>query len=497
MAENLKDKMANGLLWGALNNGGMQLLNIIFGIVIARRVDPGDFGLMAMLTVFSSIAANLQESGFISALINRKNASKQDFNSVFWFNISVSAIVYIILWFCAPLIALYNHQPILTSLARYAFIGFFLASFSIVPRSQLMKELRVKEQTIVSLTALLISGTVGIIMAVCGMAYWGLATQSIVFVTMVSILSWYFTGWKPSLSFSFKPIKEMFGFSVKMLVTSIVNNLNKYAFETLMGRYYPKSDIGQYSQANKWNQMGSSLITGMVQGVAQPMFVAIRDDSSSITDLQERYQRAFRKMLRFICFIAFPAMFGLALVAPELIVITVTDKYLESARLMQILCIGGAFLPIAALYYNFIISRGKSNVYMWNMIAQVLLILADLFIVQHFHLVLCGFSGIKLMIVIYIFIIIFWTFIWHLFIWREIHLSIWNALKDIMPFLLIATITMGVTYFCTESIENQYLLLLSRIMIATIVYLTILWLLKAQVMRECIGYLRKKHNVKE
>lgn len=489
---NLKDKMASGLLWGALNNGGMQVLNIIFGIVIARKVEPGDFGLIAMLTIFSSIASNLQESGFISALINRKDASQRDFNSVFWFNISVSAVIYIILWFCAPLIAKYNHQPILTSLARYSFIGFILASFSIVPRSQLMKELRVKEQTIVGLASLMVSGTVGIIMAICGMAYWGLATQSIVFVTMVSILSWHFTGWRPSFTFNFKPIKEMFGFSLKMLVTNIVNNLNKYAFETLMGRYYPKADIGQYSQANKWNQMGSSFITGMVQSVAQPMFIAIRDDGGDAKGLQERYQRAFRKMLRFICFIAFPAMFGLALVAPELIVITVTDKYLESAKLMQILCIGGAFMPISALYYYFIISRGKSNVYMWNMIVQVLLILSDLFLVQHFHLSLYGTTGIKLMIIIYVTIIILWTCIWHLFIWREIHLSLWKALKDILPFLLIASFTMAVTYLCTKSIGNLYLLLFSRIIIAAIIYLTTLWLLKAQVMRECIGYLKKK-----
>lgn len=493
--ENLKDKMAKGLLWGALNNGGMQLLNILFGIVIARRLDPGDFGLMAMLTVFSSIAANLQESGFITALINKKDASPQDFNSVFWFNIVVSAVLYIVLWFCAPLIASYNHQPVLTSLARYAFIGFFFASFSIVPRAQLMKALRVKEQTITSLLSLLLSGTIGIVMAVNGMAYWGLATQSIVFVTMVSVLSWYFTGWKPSFSFSMNPIREMFSFSTKMLVTNIVNNLNKFAFETLLGHNYPKHDVGQYSQANKWNQMGSSFITGMVQGVAQPMFVAIRDEgqeSGSNQELKDRYQRAFRKMLRFICFISFPAMFGLVLVAPELIVLTVTDKYLESAKLMQIICLGGAFLPISALYYYFIISRGRSDVYMWNMIAQICLILADLFAVQHFDLTLFGLSGIRLMVTIYVCIIIFWNFVWHWFVWKEIQLRLFEVLSDVVPFMLIASCTMIITYFCTESITDMTILLITRIVIAGTIYLSTLWLLKAQVMRECIGYLKKK-----
>ncbi|MCQ2095454.1 MAG: lipopolysaccharide biosynthesis protein [Bacteroidaceae bacterium] len=493
--ENLKEKMANGLLWGALNNGGMQLLNILFGIVIARRLTPGDFGLVAMLTVFSSIAANLQESGFINALINRKDASRSDFCSVFWFNVVVSAFLYVVLWFCAPLIALYNNQPVLTPLARYAFTGFFFASFSIVPRTQLMKALRVKDQTIISLVSLLLSGTVGIIMAVCDMAYWGLATQNIVYVSMVSVLSWRFTGWRPAFLFSLRPIREMFGFSVKMLITNIVGNLNKYAFETLMGGYYPKHDVGQYSQANKWNQMGSSFITGMVQGVAQPMFVAIRDDGRSagdVHDLQRRYQRAFRKMLRFICFISFPVMFGLVLIAPELIVLTVTDKYLESARLMQIICIGGAFLPVAALYTYFIISRGQSNIFMWNMIAQVLLILADLFAVQHFGLALFGLSGIRLMITIYVVIIVSWTFVWHWFVWKEISLSLFKVLTDIVPFLIIAAATMAMTYFCTREISNMLLQLITRILMAATVYFSVLWLLKAQVMRECVGYLMKR-----
>lgn len=132
MADSLKDKTAKGLFWGALNNGGMQLLNIIFGIVIARQLDPSDYGLIAMLVIYSSIAANLQDSGFMNALINRKNATQKDFNSIFWFNIILSVCIYVILWFCAPAIAEYNKQPMLIPLARYYFIGFVLASFSII-----------------------------------------------------------------------------------------------------------------------------------------------------------------------------------------------------------------------------------------------------------------------------------------------------------------------------------------------------------------------------
>ena len=494
MADSLKDKTAKGLFWGALNNGGMQLLNIIFGIVIARQLDPSDYGLIAMLVIYSSIAANLQDSGFMNALINRKNATQKDFNSIFWFNIILSVCIYVILWFCAPAIAEYNKQPMLIPLARYYFIGFVLASFSIIPRTYLMKDLRQKELAIVSLLSMLISGITGIIMALYGMAFWGLATQSILYVAFVSILSWYYVRWKPAFSFSFQPVREMFGFSCKILITNIVNNLNKFVFETFLGHFYPKNALGQYSQANNWNQKGNQIITGMVQGVAQPMFVGIRDESNGGDDEKERLCRAFRKMLRFTSFITFPAMFGLILIAPEFIEVTITDKYAESARLMQFLCFGGAFLPIAALYYNFIISRGKSDIYMWNMIIQFIFVAADLFIVQYFRLNWFGFSGMRLMILIYVSIIALWTLIWHWFVWREIRLSIWKAAIDMLPFLFIAAVTMTVTYFSTTFISNIYLLLASRIIMAAVLYMAVLWMLHANILRECINWLSRKEK---
>lgn len=492
MAESLRDKTARGLFWGALNNGGMQILNIVFAIVVARKLNPGDYGLTAMLTVYSYIASNLQESGFINALINRRNASHDDFNSVFWFNVTVSVVMYIVLWFCAPLIAEYNHQPILVPLSHFVFLGIILSSFAVVPRAKMMKEMRQKELAAISILALVASGTTGIIMAVNGMAFWGIATQQLVNIGMVSLLSWWFVRWRPSLAFSFTPIKEMFGFSCKILITNIVNNINRFAFETFLGKFYPKYDVGQYSQANSWNMKGTLLINGIVQGVAQPMFVSIKEESTNSADERERLKRALRKMVRFTAFISFPAMFGLILVAPEFIHVTITDKYADAARLMQILCLGGAFVPIITIFQHLIISRGKSGIYMWCMIAQVALILLDLFCVQHFQLSLWGVEGIKLMVMVYVGIIMLWTLVWHFFVWREIRLSLLNYLADIVPFMSIALLSMLATYFITLSVSNPMILLCLRIVFAATIYIGILWILKAKILRECMSYFRKK-----
>lgn len=491
---NLKDKAAKGFLWSGLNNGAMQVLNAVFGIILAQQLNQEDYGLIGMLTVFTLIANSLQDSGFVISLTNKRDATHSDYNSVFWFNIVVSITIYIILYTCAPLIAAFFDEPILTSLSRYYFFGFVIASLSIVPRAILFRHIKQKELAIMGITSLLVSGSVGVTMAYCGMAYWGLATQTLVFNIMVTTLSWILSQWKPSRKVSLHPIKEMFGFSSKMLITNIFNQINNNIFSILLGRLYTKVEVGTYTQANKWNTMGASTITGMVQGVAQPTFVQVGNDD-------ERLRRTFSKMLRFTCFISFPAMFGLSLIAPEFIIVLIKEKWISSAQLMRILCIGGAFLPIATLYFNLIISRGKSNIYMWNIIAQGCIILA---VTLSIHLFFSGgaeinilgwnhsFSSIDMMVISYAAIIICWTGIWHYFLYQEIRYPFLCAIKDIAPFMLTAGGTMLVTYFLTASISNIYILLATRIVTAATLYLLILYCIHAQILKECIGYIRQK-----
>jgi O-antigen/teichoic acid export membrane protein len=493
MDSTLKDKTAKGLLWGMMNNGVMQLLNIVFGIVLARLLSDADYGLAGELAIFTAIASALQESGFISALTNRKNASQQDYNSVFWFNVGCSAIMYVVLWFCAPFIVRFFNEPELLWLSRYAFTGFFFASFSITPRAMLFKQMKVREQTIIGISSLILSGIVGITMAVCGMTYWSVVTQNIVFVATVSVLSWYFSGFRPSWSFNFQPIREMFGFSCKLLVTNIFNCINNNVFSLLFGRFYTKHEVGQYTQADKWNKMGSNMITGMVQQVAQPMFVQVGDD-------KERLVRAFRKMLRFTSLISFPALFGLVLVAPQFITIAVGEKWLPSAEIMQVLCVAGAFMPIATLYQNLLISRGKSGVYMWNILCQGLTVIAMLCCVKYmgWQLTIPFFgsevhlAGIRLMVVCYVVIYLLWMFLWHAFLQRQIPISLTTALKDVLPFAFVAAASMTIAYFLTRGIENIYLLLASRILLAAALYLGIIWMTGAKILRESLYYLKRK-----
>ena len=477
MTSSLKEKTAKGLFWGGFSNGMQQVLNLVFGIFLGRLLDRSDYGMVGVLTIFSAIAAALQEGGFISTLTNRKDAAHRDYNAVFWFSLLCSVMFYIILFLCAPFIARFFGVAELVPLSRLLFLGFVISSLSIAPRAYLFKNLKVRETTIISLTALTVSGVVGITLAANGFAYWGLAFQSLSFVTTVTLLNFYFSRWRPSLHIDFHPIREMIGFSSKLLVTNVFTVLNNNLFSVVLGKFYSPKEVGDFTQANKWNGMGHTLITNMINGIAQPVFTSIADD-------RERQLNVFRKLLRFTAFISFPAMFGLSLVSKELIVITITEKWLSSAAILQLLCVWGAFIPITSLFSNLVISRGHSSVYMWNTICLSLLQLVAACAMYPF--------GLEWMLRVFVVIHIVWLFVWLWFVHREIGLTLRHLLKDISPYLFLSALLTVSAHYLTRSIGNLYLSMAVKVVGVAAVYALVLWKLQSVIFRESVQFLLKR-----
>ena len=471
--QSLKDKTAKGLFWGGLSNGIQQLLNLFFGIFLARLLTPADYGMVGMLTIFTALASILQEGGFISALTNRKKTEHKDYNAVFWFSILMGTSLYSLLYICAPFIANFYKQPELTDLARLSFLGFLISSTNVAPRAFLFKHLRTKENAIISFCSLTLSGITGITLAANGFAYWGIAIQTIVYTASISVLSYYFSGWRPSFRIDFSPIKEMIGYSSKLIVTHTFHIINANLFSVLLGKLYTEKAVGFFSQANKWNTMGTTTINGMITSVAQPVLSTISND-------KEYQLKALRKMLRFTAFISFPAMFGLSLVAPEFITLAITDKWLPSAQMMQILCIGGAFLPIGNLFSQLLLSRGHSSTYMWCTIALSILQLGTAYWVYPY--------GINTMLYAFVAINISWTWVWLHFTHREVGLTHRAFLKDISPYLLLSGTLVLLAHYAMASISSVPIRLICKILGVGGFYLFILWLLKSVILRESIAF---------
>ena len=208
MSETLKEKTARGLLWGGFSNVIVQLLNLAFGIILARRLSQTDYGMIGMLTIFSAIAACMQEGGFIAALNRKKEVTQRDYNAVFWMSILTSVCFYLLFFFTAPLIARFYGEPRLTALARYSFLSFLFVSFSIAPRAYIFRNMMVRQSSLINIVVVFLSGTVGVAMAYMGYAYWGLATQTIVFTLTVSVLNFWFSGWRPTLFMHRESVNE-------------------------------------------------------------------------------------------------------------------------------------------------------------------------------------------------------------------------------------------------------------------------------------------------
>ena len=485
--DNLKEKTAKGLLWGALNSGTMQVLNLVFGIFLARMLSPHDYGIVGVLTIFTLIAGNLQSSGFTQGLTNIKQPTANDYNSVFWFNISVSIVCYIILFFCAPLIAWFFHSDELIPLSRFVFLGFLISSFGITRNAIMFKQIMARERAITGFISLLISGACGIVLAYNGFAYWSLAVQSVMFSLIQNICRYYYTRdiWRPSLHIDMSPVKRMFPFSVKVLVTSIINTINNNVLTFIFGNLFPMKTVGNFSQAMKWDTMAYTTISGTIEQVAQPILVEISDD-------KDRELRVFRKMMRFTAFLVFPCLFGLSLVAEEFILVTISSKWVDSVPLLQILCIGGAFMPFYTMYQHLVISAGRSDIYMWCNIGQIILQIA---IIIAFHS-----YGIVTMVIAYTAFTIAWLGIWHIFAKRLIGIRYRDLFKDITPFMLASAGVMIITHYLTTLLSNNiipyiaspYILLPLRIAIAAALYYAVMKLARVKIMDECISYVKRK-----
>ena len=529
--ESLKEKTAKGLFWGGMNNGVQQLLGLAFGIILGRLLDPSDYGMTAMLAVFSVIANELQSSGFKTGLINLREPKHEDYNAVFWFNIVAGIVLYVALWFAAPLIADYYHEPKLIPLSRYVFLGFVFSSFGMAQSAYLTKQMQIKQIAKCGMTATLSSSLVSVVMAAMGFGYWALATQYLMYIAVNTMLLWWFSPWRPSLSrieeggrwnensseadqttpnpsYSggeyalqgnllppssfllpriFSPLKKIFPFSFRIMLSAIFTQLNNNVMNLLLGHYYGKTNTGHYNQGYQWSSKCFLLVGNMLRQVDQTVLVGLRDE-------RERQLAVLRKMMRFTAFISFPLLFCLAMVSHEFIVLAIGEKWAFAASLLPLLCLSGAFMPLSTLLTDSVISQHRSDIYLWSTVA--------LGVLQIVMMVSLWRQGIVVMVWAYTLLNIGWVFVWHFFVSRLMGYGLLSFLKDIVPFALAAAGVMAVSWwmgefivYCLLFIDDYlklWILLISRVVIAMLLYYAVMRVAGAVILKEVIGFFTKK-----
>lgn len=473
----LKEKTAKGLFWGGISNFVQQVIGMAFGIAIARILSPDDYGLVAMLAIFTAVANTVMDSGFTTALVNRKTIEHKDYNAVFWFNVFVAFGIYVLLFFAAPWIAWFYNQPVLTSLSRVLFLTFIISATGVAHNALLLKKIMAKQRGIIDMAAVFGSGAIGLILALNGLAFWGLVIQQLSQVLIIVVLRWRLSPWRPTFEFDWAPLREMFGFSVKVFLGAIVGVISANLFSVILGRYYRETETGYYSQGRKWATLGISVLSGMFVGVVQSVLV-------EASDSRERLINVSRRLLRFGSLVTFPLMLGLAFVAKEFILLTIGAKWTGSIVYLQLFCLWGCFSFLEIIYVYLLLSIEKPTENLYIDIAMCTSQLMGIIIVAQF--------GTLVMISTYILIRILSIFARHYFAYKSINIRLITIIKDIFPYVATAILSILVTWFITKGIENIYLSFGIKIALVALLYTGVLWMANSAILKESASFIFRK-----
>ena len=357
MSDSLRHKTVRGVGWSFIDNIASSGIAFLVGLVLARLLTPAEYGVMAMIAIFIAVSTSIIDSGFSNALIRKVHVKRVDYNTVFYFNLAVSILVYVLLYFASPAISVFFKEPILVEVTRVIGWVLIINALAIIPRTQFVREVDFKTQTKVSLISSISSGVIGIGMALGGMGVWSLVGQQLSRQFLNTLFLWIYSKWHPVWEFSTKSFKELFGFGSKLLLSGLLDTIYKNIYYIIIGRFYTSAQLGQYTRAEQFNTIFSSNLTTVVQRVSYPVL-------SSIQEEPERLREAYRKVIKITMLITFACMLGLAAVAKPLIIILIGEKWLPAVYFLQIICFSGMLYPLHAINLNILQVKGRSDLFL-------------------------------------------------------------------------------------------------------------------------------------
>lgn len=432
-SKNLKDKTITGMFWSFIERFGSLSIQFITNIVLARLLTPADFGLIGMIMVFVAISSVMVDGGLGAALIQKKNPTSIDYSTIFFTNIILATIIYLILFFTSIGIATFYHQPQLSDLLKVMGLIVIIDSFSVVQNNILIKNLYFKKITRIKVSAALFSSILGITSAYSGLGFWSIAIQYISNSFFKTCFLWFRTSWKPLKIFSKSSFKELFGFGSKLLSASLLSEVYRNFQSLIIGRVFSAKDLGFYTQARQLEQIPVTTLATVVNQVTFPVF-------SQLQNNVEALRNGVSKSLKSLVFINFPVMVLLTVIAKPLFIFLFTEKWLPSVIYFQLLCMGfGMFLIVHNTNLNALKSVGRSDLVLYLEIAKKTLgVILILFGMRY------GVIGMIVGLGINSYLEFFLN---GYFVGRSIGYGIKSQLKDIFPTFLLSIGVGVVVYF--------------------------------------------------
>lgn len=350
----LKRKTVKGFFWSSLESLFSQGQGIIFGIFLARILSPQEFGLIGMIIIFISIAQVFVDSGLSQSLIRKQDCTTLDYSTIFWVNLIIGIVSYLIIWIAAPYIASFYGKPELVSLTRVTSLAILIGAVTIIQQTKLTKEIDFKTLTASSTIGTFVSGVASLLLAWYGFGVWSLVWRTIINQVVRSAILWNHNRWWPKIYLSKIILKEHFAFSSNILFLSIVAALYKNFSNLIIGKNYSDKVLGYYTNADQYSLMPSSTISNVTNKVSYPVLSEMQNDDVKL-------KVSIHKLITTVMYISFVVMFGLVAVAKPLFVVVLGEKWLPSVIMFQALCIGYAISPMHVINQNVMKIKGRSN----------------------------------------------------------------------------------------------------------------------------------------
>lgn len=460
-----RNTVIKSLFWKFFERAGVQLIQFVVTIVLARLLLPSEYGIIALITVFISLCDVIINSGLGTALIQKKNADNIDFSTICFFSLGMAVLMYIVMFFCAPAIAAFYEQSDLVPVIRVLSITLLFSAFNSVQRAYVSKKMLFKRLFYSSLGSILLSGSIGIFMAYHGYGVWALVSQNLGSQFFIMIIMWFTVRWRPDFVFSVERFKGLFNYGWKILGANFIISLFVNARKLVIGKFFTPATLAFYEKGENLPNLLMNNVFTSIQTVLFPAFSEIQDD-------RPRVKSMMRRSTKMSCFFIYPLMVGMIVAAKPLVVLLMTEKWLPSVIFVQILCIANFFYPITVSNWEAIKAMGYSDITLKLEIVKKIVDITILVISAFF-----GVYAIAWGCVLYNIICVFINLAPNK---RLLNYGVREQMIDAVPTFFIA-LAMGVSVYWIQlcSLPNLIIILLQFIL-GLIVYIGLSWFFKEE-----------------
>lgn len=462
------------MIWSFVQRFGTMVISFVSNIVLARLLTPDDYGTIGMLMIFIAVANTFVDGGFGSALIQKKEPIKEDYSTIFWWNIFLSVVLYGVLYVGAPAVAKFYNYPLLSHVLRVQGFVLILNALSIIQQNQLRKQLKFKRLACVTVISAILSASMAIVLAYMGWGVWALVAQQLMLSGCNAIQLWILNKWYPSLLFSKKSFKELFGFGGFMLGSNLLNTLCNNAQGLLIGKFFSPATLGYYTQAFKLEQLLSTSIASIVDQVSYPVLSEVQDDNNAL-------KRLLKKLTLAIAFISTPIILIFMVIAQPIVVLLYSDKWLPSVEYFQILCVAGIAICLQGVSYYAVASKGKGkDLFWWTFVKRGL---GLLFLVVGMYI-----GGIKGLMYGFVLSAWFLLIINQYLISKHIGYSLWQQYKDLLPIYVLSAFVFAICLLVYQHLNlHMYVNGLICVAIYIVIYLSIARIINFNIYTEVLS----------